>query len=290
MGCLRLGPTEEKNTVLRCVWLRGDSTKSGVDRYDYGARFYDPAIGRWHSVDPDAEYYNSWSPYNYVRNNPILRLDPNGRWDVTVHLYNNRATHGYGIAIVTDRKGNEVYRFNVRAIGSAGRDRMIENADTPLGVYDIPNRNMWHRNNTVADRKSYGPNHRLLMNEESGEIIDTGRKYIRIHGGRQEIYDETTNTWKPVDNPELIETWGCLRAFDADMLEFKQITDNLMQNDPDEYGGKVRIYGNLKKKENWKGFPYRSNVTSTTYYAPGEDASEEEKNQWYRLLNSILNQ
>ena len=46
--------------------------------WDYfGARYYDPAIGRWMAVD--TYQYPSWSPYNYVYNNPVSVFDTDGR-------------------------------------------------------------------------------------------------------------------------------------------------------------------------------------------------------------------
>ena len=52
----------------------------GVSWYDYGARFYDPALGRFHTVDPMAEMYSSYSPFTYVLNNPVKFIDPTGMW------------------------------------------------------------------------------------------------------------------------------------------------------------------------------------------------------------------
>jgi len=61
--------------------LASESNWAGLNWSDYGARWYMPELGRWNAVDPMASARNWVSPYNYVQNNPLSRIDPTGLVD-----------------------------------------------------------------------------------------------------------------------------------------------------------------------------------------------------------------
>jgi RHS repeat-associated protein len=58
-----------------------------LTHYDYGFRIYNPGIARFLSIDPKVNELPHSSGYVMASNAPISRIDPDGQWDVVVHVY-----------------------------------------------------------------------------------------------------------------------------------------------------------------------------------------------------------
>lgn len=79
---VRLNATGTVNSFQNRFELQGKEKEMtfGLNRIDFGARVYNPTIGRWGKSDPASEMYYSYSSFNYVLNNPLSLVDPNGMW------------------------------------------------------------------------------------------------------------------------------------------------------------------------------------------------------------------
>ena len=75
--------------------------------YDYGARNYDAAVGRFTTNDRFADKYYSQSPYQYAENNPIRNIDVNGD---SVRVYVE--TNGEGHSWISVGEGDEMIVYS----------------------------------------------------------------------------------------------------------------------------------------------------------------------------------
>jgi RHS repeat-associated protein len=98
----------------------------GLNFYDYGARNYDLALGRWMNIDPLAEHTHNKTPYHYCSNNPINRTDPTGMCD------DPNCTHG-----AVRRGWDAVGRFFGNAWGHSENATATQNNITAGPIQEI---------------------------------------------------------------------------------------------------------------------------------------------------------
>jgi len=103
-------------------------TMHGLNQYDFHARQYDPAIGRFTTVDPLAEIYYSISPYAYCSNNPLKYIDPTG-----MAYFKNQSGN-----IIWDESDDDTYEHEGEEYENVGN---YYYQDTDFGYI------MWYKNN-----------------------------------------------------------------------------------------------------------------------------------------------
>lgn len=108
--------------------------EAGLELYHANARGYDPILGRFFQIDPMYSERAGLSPFNYVQNNPLTRVDPTGLLDD----YFIRADGTIDVIRTEDETDTFYYVDNERQITEIGTFEKNENGLINLpGSYSI---------------------------------------------------------------------------------------------------------------------------------------------------------
>ena len=107
--------------------------------YYFGARYYDPAISIWLSVDPLSDSFPGWSPYRYGFDNPLNITDLSGRSEDGFIATWNEEKQDYDEVRVNDKGGSQVDYTEYHGGAVDGQMQVHNKVNNSFSWIDISN-------------------------------------------------------------------------------------------------------------------------------------------------------
>jgi len=179
MGCLKTAYKAENKPVLRCVWNAQKQGKIHVNCYDYGARFYDPVIGRFTCLDPIAEEFYYVSPYNYAENSPIANVDLWGLQALNAQIWATLQATKIKYTAIAQQGGGSLMNL---VVGSTRTDRIPSEVRSSMSS---GTQSMINFSGKVSDAANVAETASALTKEvayDAGELADQGGSALSYLG------------------------------------------------------------------------------------------------------------
>jgi RHS repeat-associated protein len=195
---------------------------NGMNEYDYGARRRETGIPVWTTRDPMAERRPWMSPYAYCSDNPINRIDPDGKddyFDSKGNFVRHIDTKVNNILIISGKSSKSLTSYNYSSKNTANRS-MLSAVGTyyankagimqKVGVVDV---NTFKAGAAMASTNSTNLHLSINVDQETGKIN-------REAGNADNVTNSFVHEGNHIDNPNLMGTpEGELKAIQAQVLD-----------------------------------------------------------------------